>query len=441
MGSPRWPRRRGPGRRGREKWRCQRSRCSKRRLASARRARTPKRTLSSTRVPVRMPRSASAACTRSPSGRALSRPAVSMTPFSIRWSSNRWPAGRRRRRPGGHVAGRVDALDGGGQTGVGEDDAARAELHAHVFEAQPVCGRRPPGSHQQPLDHHGIGQSPGSTVPAQDPVGARAPVSKGLHSCHTDVASHMHAAVLEGCPHRRRRLGLLRRKQLGPLFEQGDLDSQEGEGLGQLAAGGPAADDAERPRGVGQVEHGLVGEGLGLGQARNVVGKRGLRAGGHHDAARRDAPLPHRHRVVGGQAGPSLDHGDPPAAQHVGRLGGRDALDGGAHPGHGIGEAQAVAGRGQQRLGRHAAGEGAVPSRSLIGDQGHIGSGPERGPHRAQPGRAPADHDQVVVHHPAPLHLQERMGIGFSCGPRRGRPGTRPPARPRRRDRPPPASG
>lgn len=81
--------------------------------------------------------------------------------------------------------------------------------------------------------------------------------------------------------------------------------------------------------------------------------------------------------------------------EHGIRFGGGDRRDRLPHNGHRVSERRTAAGGFDQRLGRDAAGEGAVPTERAGLDQHDAGAAPGRGAGGGEPARAPADHQQV----------------------------------------------
>jgi hypothetical protein len=85
--------------------------------------------------------------------------------------------------------------------------------------------------------------------------------------------------------------GLLLEKQAGEGLHQGHGHAEPGEGLGQLASDGAAANHGQGDRALGEIEDGLVGEIGGGGQAGYGRHRR-LRPGGqHHPIGRHLAPV------------------------------------------------------------------------------------------------------------------------------------------------------
>ena len=110
-------------------------------------------------------------------------------------------------------------------------------------------------------------------------------------------------------------------------------------------------------------------------------------------------------RIGADQLTAALDHLHPFAPQHIGVLGGGDLLDHAVQPGHRLGERRAPVAVGDQRLGRHAAGEGAVATDRTVGDEQRRRTSGNRLPGGAEPRRTAADDDQVCGHGAETLRL------------------------------------
>ncbi|HEV2071429.1 MAG TPA: hypothetical protein VGR26_16700 [Acidimicrobiales bacterium] len=158
---------------------------------------------------------------------------------------------------------------------------------------------------------------------------------------------------------------------------------------------GPPPRTASRGGQLVEVEQVLVGQRMDFAQTLDG-GYQGRRAGGDDEPRRADPPpadidLPGR-----AEHGPAVQHLDPLRAEDVVVLGRSDGLDGPVQLGGRLLERLAAGGGGQQRLGWHAPGEGAVASEATLLDEQHRRvptGGLER---RTEPAGAAADDDDVV---------------------------------------------
>ena len=105
--------------------------------------------------------------------------------------------------------------------------------------------------------------------------------TRNLHAVERRRESHDHPVPFHrGLEHLCRIPVFALEKHVGGL-DEGDFGAEPGEGLGQLAADGPPADNCQPLRLLGQVEHVVVGQKPGLRETGNWR-CRGASAGGNH---------------------------------------------------------------------------------------------------------------------------------------------------------------
>jgi hypothetical protein len=147
---------------------------------------------------------------------------------------------------------------------------------------------------------------------------------------------------------------------LGGLHK-GHGDAEPSERLGQFAAHRATAEDGQRFGWISQVEGGLGGQVRRVGEPVDRWHGR-TRAGGDDDPTAPQAAAVDNNGVRARESGPSAQHVDPLPAQHLRGLSGRDPGDRGADPRQRVAERHSMRGSVDERLGRHASGEGAVPA-------------------------------------------------------------------------------
>jgi hypothetical protein len=162
-----------------------------------------------------------------------------------------------------HVARRVDTGIGGLEMIVDLDAVAIVIGHANGLEAEPLHVGHPPRAHEDLV--HGHVHRPARSLRVQHL--ASGPT---LHAGDPRSQDEADALVDEGALDDLGRVGVLTVQDVATRVEERHVGAEAPEGLGQLAADGPPADDGEAPRSVDQLEHALVGEEAALRQAGDV---------------------------------------------------------------------------------------------------------------------------------------------------------------------------
>ena len=310
------------------------------------------------------------------------------------------------------VARRVDARVAGPQVGV-DPHAGAVAGHAGLLQSEPFHVRRPARADEN-LVHRRLARLPVRGVADPFAPAGRVGPGDGLHAVDRGAQREAHAVVLHARLDDGRGVGILPRQDARRPLEHRHGAAEAGECLRQLATDGAGADDGEPPRQLRQGEDRLVGQEAGFREARDRRGG-GARAGaddGPREAQRSGADA---HRVAPAEAPLAEEDVDAEAPVALGGVDAADLRPQPAHAGHGGAEVALDAARERQAelgpvprrrpdarrpedpLRRHAADVEAVAAHQAAFDQGHPGA-ESRGHHRGhQPGRARADHDQVVA--------------------------------------------
>ena len=308
-----------------------------------------------------------------------------------------------------HVAAGEDARVGGLEVVVDHHAAERVELDADAFEVQPVHVGGAPGSHQDLVHRHRV------CVSVRLEMDHLAAVLYG-HAGEGAVEHQLNALAQELLLDDFRGVGVLAVEDVAAVVEQHHLAAQALEGLRQLAADGAGADDRQPFRALREGEDRLVGEVARLLDSLDGRMRRHRPGAGGDDRLLEAQGLAvHLHGLGAGEAGVAQEHVHPQLAEALHRVVVADVGADAAHAFHhrgevhlhvvrpadaeqaGVADLRHHARRADDALGRDAADVQAVAAQVVALDQGDLGAqagGARRG---HQPGRAGADHHQVVA--------------------------------------------
>ena len=256
-----------------------------------------------------------------------------------------------------------------------------------------------------------------------------------LHPLSPRVEHDLQPLAEHGFLQDRGRVSVLAVEEVRLVVQQKHLAPQSLEGLGQLAADRPAADDRQTRRALGQREHRLVGQETDLFQPRDGWSRRSPAGGDHssleaqrsavdfHRAAAHEAAVTEEHihpeireppnRVVMADAGPHTPH----ALHDGGEIDLRRPRYRHAELGRPVQFAQHPR-RTNQRLRRYAPDVQTIAAHEVAFHQRDSRSqagGPRRGD---EPGCACPDNDQVVtgsglwVLPIARVNIRQQLGVG-----------------------------
>ncbi|MCH6470420.1 hypothetical protein L0M17_10585 [Sinomonas sp. 5-5] len=266
--------------------------------------------------------------------------------------------------------------------------AAPVEADPGLDEPDPVGPRGLPGRGEEMCVGH-LGASRGAQRPACPVLGDGDGAVSG---------EHPHAVRFEGVPHEGGGVRVLPRQQPGCRGDDRDLGPEAGEGLGELAAHGAAADHREALREPGKGPERLAREGSARAQTLEG-GEGGCCAGGQQDRQGGQPPPLEADGPVRVQDGESVQDAHARLLEGLGRIVWLDRGDGGPRPCHRDVEAEPVAGCGDEGLGRHAPRVEALPAGPGRLHQRHPGTEPGCGLSPDQPRGPAADHHQVESRH------------------------------------------
>jgi hypothetical protein len=219
------------------------------------------------------------------------------------------------------------------------------------------------------------------------------PLALAAHGGDLSAGVHRDALVREDLGQQRGGVRIDTGQQPLGGFHKGHGDAEPSERLGQFAAHRATAEDGQRFGWISQVEGGLGGQVRRVGEPDRWHGR--TRAGGDDDPTAPQAAAVDNNGVRARESGPSAQHVDPLPAQHLRGLSGRDPGDRGADPRQRVAERHSMRGGVDERLGRHASGEGAVPADLALGHQQHPHRRASRGARGGQPCGTASDHHHV----------------------------------------------
>jgi hypothetical protein len=209
-----------------------------------------------------------------------------------------------REREGVHrVARRVDVLPGGGETLVDLDPAAFVGLDPDRLEAHPAGLGRAPRGDEHPVERQSL------------------PPAVALDDERAMLDLHRAPAQVQNDPIRAQPLGdklarlrFLLGEHVTPPLDERDIAPKPAEGLAELAADRPAAENDEPARLLGEVPDRLARQRIGLAEALDA-GHARARARGYQGRAVPDLPAVHGDRPGTRERAASLDHVDAVAAE------------------------------------------------------------------------------------------------------------------------------
>ncbi len=319
-------------------------------------------------------------------GRRIVRPATPLAQGVRHREASLFVGSMREGQQTGDITGRPHTIDVRLELSVDHHVAAVIEGDPELFEPEPGRVRPPTRGHQKGINHRGAI----SDRHLDAGVGRR---NRG-HVCteeHGDSFGLHHPLDRGGC------LRFLVWEHAVQPFDERHVASEAGERHRHLGADGTAADHAESGGQLGQLEERLVGEVRHRLEARDRWNGR-LRARCDDDVFGRTHDVVDFDRARTDETASTFDDLNAFAAKHVGALGRRNLLDDAVEAFHRFVKRCSTMAVGDQRLRRHASGEGAVAADRAVGDEQRSGAGGDGFPGRSEACRSAADDDQIRGH-------------------------------------------